>query len=368
MASASSSSSSSSSSALLPVLSSVVGALDVIDLVSASSVCRQWREHSRPVLDRARARLRARDEVLSCMRDLPDLDDYLFYPAAGRLHVFRSPGTKPPTAWLILLEVVGWSDEDETGECSEYLGVRYTVANSSPNAQPPPDALDPDCMYMSSYGVSQAERTDRVGLLTTDDLGPFDEEEDEDGDEGPRDQEEFESEFGTCSWSYNIEGLHPALRFVQLRGGCYPLSRDAAWYAERGVGPNAAYPELERPGAFGEHGITGPGLLRALVAEHRDELFGSKRQLRRLFNPAVKLRPLLCLDDWYHADHTRSSALTSNSNGRVDYRPRCNPTFRAIAQCIADGSAVHYHRAVEAGRLPPPNTHWKYWKQAGYRL
>ena len=126
MASASSSSSSSSSE-LLPVLSLIMGALDMSDLVSASSVCRQWRAQSRGVLHRARARLRARDEVLSCMRDLPDLDDYRFYPAAARLHVFRTPGTELPTAWLILLEVVGWSDEDETGG-SEYLGARYTVA------------------------------------------------------------------------------------------------------------------------------------------------------------------------------------------------------------------------------------------------
>ena len=130
------------------------------------------------------------------------------------------------------------------------------------------------------------------------------------------------------------------------------------------MGPDAAS-DLERPAGFGEHGIRGPGLLRALVAEHRDELFGTEEQLRRLFNPAVELRPLLRLDDWYHADHTRSSALFSErGGGRRDHRARYNLTFRAIAQCIADGSAVHYHRAVEAGRLPPPNTHWKYWKQA----
>ena len=365
------------SSPLLPVLSLALSYLDTASTLSASLVSRAWRLHSRPAVALVRDKRVARDEVLAQMIDVPQLDAYAYHPACARLHVYRSPGAGLPTAWLLLYELVGWKDE-ELSATATYLGRRYTIASCSANAQPPSEALEPACGYQLGIREELMQRSDQIGRLCTTDEGPLQEREgtfwqaeEGEGEEGDEDDDNrfFVWEDGHEE-GWNLRRVEPSRRFVQLRCGCVPLPTDAAWYAARGV-DDVSHSGDQRPG-FEKDGITGPGLLRALVAEHRDELLGSQRQLQRLLNPAVQLRPLLTLDDWYHCDSSlyESDQCTPEEAGassvRFDHQPRYNPTCRAIAQAIVDGSPNCYLDLLHSGRLPRPNTHWRHWVHAGF--
>ena len=198
----------------------------------------------------------------------------------------------------------------------------------------------------------------------------FNPNEDEDGGEGEdgegEDGEgEEEEEPEGADWLYNLSGVHPTRKFVQLRNGSYPLHTDAEWYAERGV-------TVAQPG-FVDGGINAVDVLRALVREHRDELLSTDDELKRAMNPACPLVKLLTLDDWYHSDGLANQCpdevktKEESSNGeRWDHQGRYNPTVQALAQAIVDGSPAYYHEAVASGGLPPGNTHWDKWPESGF--
>ncbi len=59
-------------------------------------------------------------------------------------------------------------------------------------------------------------------------------------------------------------------------------------------------------------------------------------------------------------------ATEENEWQHHDHQGQYNPTCHVLAQAIVDASATHYHEAVAAGRLPPPNTHWSKWPEAGF--
>ena len=198
----------------------------------------------------------------------------------------------------------------------------------------------------------------------------FNPNEDEGGGEGGEGEEEEEEEdVNGADWLFNLTGVHPSRQFARLRNGSYALHRDAEWYSERGV-------TVARPG-FVDNGINAVDVLRALVKEHRDELLSTEAELARLATPDSALVKLLTLDDWYHADGSKSQmpdALPTKEEAlaegsfptRFDHQGRYNATCHAIAQCIVDGSAVHYHELVASGGLPPGNTHWSNWPEAGF--
>lgn len=360
--------------ALLPVLNLALFNLDASSILAAHSVNKQWLRNSQLAVDKAKAKRAERDVIISQMLNLPQMDSYAYYPAAARMHVYRSRGTDLPTAWLILYELVGWTDQDANMGKS-YLGDRYTVAQFSPNAPPPAEALDADCYFMCGVGEqgAQSQRDDFFGRLTSIDEGPFADL--EEGDHKQDEEYDDEDEEVEPDFMFNLTALHPSRRFVQLRGGSFPISKEAEWYKERGVGENedVCMNFIGEPAGFGADGISGPGLLRALVMEHREELMGSKAQLQRMLNPEVELVKLFQLDDWYHCDGSKYEYVVKTTpeeaqkhDGRFDHQPRYNPTMLAIAQCIIDGSANHYYELVSLGKLPAGNTHWSNWPNAGF--
>ena len=171
------SSGSTSLSSLSPVLSTALSFLDAVSVLSALCLLdvQLWRVHSRSALKLARAKRAARDEVLAQMIILPAMDAYAYHPACARMHVYRSPGHDLPAPWLILWELVGWWDEDQSGV-----------------------------------------------------------EDKENGEDGDEDGFSFAWEGGDEE-GWNLCGIDATREFVQLRSGCYPLHRDPEWYAERGV-------------------------------------------------------------------------------------------------------------------------------------
>ena len=79
--------------------------------------------------------------------------------------------------------------------------------------------------------------------------------------------------------------------------------------------------------------------------EHREDLLGTERQLQRLLNPSVELRPLLRLDDWYHCDATRWQALEACTPEEAAPSSSWHP---AIDLMISHAITLHAERSRNA--------------------
>ena len=118
--------------------------------------------------------------------------------------------------------------------------------------------------------------------------------------------------------------VHPAAKALRIRGKRVPIPREPAAYAKHGI-------KITRKG------VTFEALLRLLLAEHRDQVYSTEQERKKLV-PGMKL--LLTLDEWRH--------FTLD-----DENPSETEALKMLAEVLISGDTKRYAPKKK------PNTHWR---------
>ena len=310
------------------------------------------------------------DSLLSPLPTLPEFDGYAFNPACARLHIYRSPSSssvsssatdsngngngngngagirdcnEPQFKWAIITQLLGWSTQDQGWDPQNINELRvYTMGSAiRQDRDKSPSYVD----YMKCDVILDLAQ---LLLPTASKLVGDNEVKTNDVDSSEK-NEQWRS--GPYLWE--------KVKEVKIRNQVYSLSRDPEWYTQRGV-------TLENV----RDSIGKEEVIRALVHDHKNELLLTKAEIEeRYLDPECKVVEMAVLEDWYHCDGFKdqmSEVEGEDEQFRQDHVPKNNVTFRALAQCLLNGSMKHYEELTESKTLPDPNTHWDNWPEAGF--
>jgi hypothetical protein len=333
--------------------------------------------------------------ILSSMpRLIPQFDDYAWTPAGGRITVFipeneineknsnskhnKSASISSSSAvpsvlgdlisdysqntsdWVIIIEMLGFEDSDGSGEaqylCS--LGVQAFGPGVNPDY-----AKDFTHCNNSEYSVPPNPFIKLIPAANWSENDPVYE----------------------MSWQ-----IKPNINSVKLRDlGPIQFSRTVSWFTERGIQPQYAEEakededndnddeeeeedEEDEGDRDGSDFPTKSDLTRALCHDpqyKRLMLHTDSELLNKFTNNGLQaMNPikLLQLDDWYAGDPKSYLDVDEIESSECDRIPAFNPTYKLLAECVAQGSSQPYNSALAAGSLPPANTELKNWPSAGF--